>query len=130
MCEWNDELIRYTSQELNELSQGQDKSSLEVKLASLKQDEIRLDKMFEQTKYPAEIEALAVQLADAFIERLGLVGIDQSVKLKSLEQEASKELKLAESIRKDFVGADGQEVERQQEEVKEQNMEHEKQPRR
>ena len=31
------------------------------------QDEIRLDKMFEQTKYPAEIEALAVQLADAFI---------------------------------------------------------------
>ena len=61
-------------------SQGQDKSSLEVKLASLKQDEIRLDKMFEQTKYPAEIEALAVQLADAFIERLGLVGIDQSVK--------------------------------------------------
>ena len=80
VCEWNDELIRYTSQELNELSQGQDKSSLEVKLASLKQDEIRLDKMFEQTKYPAEIEALAVQLADAFIERLGLVGIDQSVK--------------------------------------------------
>ena len=61
-------------------SQGQDKSSLEVKLASLKQDEIRLDKMFEQTKYQAEIEALAVQLADAFIERLGLVGIDQSVK--------------------------------------------------
>lgn len=61
-------------------SQGQDKSSLEVKLASLKQDEIRLDKMFEQTKYLAEIEALAVQLADAFIERLGLVGIDQSVK--------------------------------------------------
>lgn len=36
--------------------------------------------MFEQTKYSAEIEALAVQLADAFIERLGLVGIDQSVK--------------------------------------------------
>ena len=36
--------------------------------------------MFEQTKYPAEIEPLAVQLADAFIERLGLVGIDQSVK--------------------------------------------------
>lgn len=31
VCEWNDELIRYTSQELNELSQGQDKSSLEVK---------------------------------------------------------------------------------------------------
>lgn len=51
-----------------------------MKLASLKQDEIRLDKMFEQTKYPAEIEPLAVQLADAFIERLGLVGIDQSVK--------------------------------------------------
>lgn len=50
--------------------------------------------------------------------------------MKSLEQEASKELKLAESIRKDFVGTDGQEVERQQEEVKEQNMEHEKQPRR
>ena len=54
----------------------------------------------------------------------------EGAKLKSLEQEASKELKLAESIRKDFVGADGQEVERQQEEVKEQNMEHEKQPRR
>lgn len=51
-----------------------------MKPASLKQDEIRLDKMFEQTKYPAEIEALAVQLADDFIERLGLVGIDQSVK--------------------------------------------------
>jgi len=54
----------------------------------------------------------------------------EGAKLKSLEQEASKELKLAESIRKDFVGTDGQEVERQQEEVKEQNMEHEKQPRR
>lgn len=54
----------------------------------------------------------------------------EGAKLKSLEQEASKELKLVESIRKDFVGADGQEVERQQEEVKEQNMKHEKQPRR
>ena len=36
--------------------------------------------MFEQTKYPAEIEALATQLAEAFIERLGIVGIDQSVR--------------------------------------------------
>lgn len=36
----------------------------------------------------------------------------EGAKLKSLEQEASKELKLAESIRKDFVGTDGQEVER------------------
>lgn len=86
VCEWNDELIRYTSQELNELSQGQDKSSLEVKLASLKQDEIRLDKMFEQTKYPAEIEALAVQLADAFIERLGLSPITMLVMMESIQQ--------------------------------------------
>ncbi len=89
VCEWNDELIRYTSQELNELSQGQDKSLLEVKLASLKQDEIRLDKMFEQTKYPAEIEALAVQLADAFIERLGLVTGDNYMRkiIKKLVKE-------------------------------------------
>lgn len=79
VCEWNDELIRYTSQELNELSQGQDKSSLEVKLASLKQDEIRLDKMFEQTKYPAEIEALAVQLADAFIASVGKAVIGSNI---------------------------------------------------
>lgn len=39
-----------------------------------------LHKMFEQTKYPAEIEALATELAEAFIKRLGLAGIDQSVK--------------------------------------------------
>ena len=80
VCEWNDELIRYTLQELSELSEGQKKYSLEVKLASLRQDEEKIDKMFEQTKYPAEIEALATQLAEAFIERLGIVGIDQSVR--------------------------------------------------
>ena len=80
VCEWNDELIRYTSQELSELTDGQRKSSLEVKLAGLRQDEIKLEKMFEQTKYPAQINALAEELANAFIERLGIVGIDQSVK--------------------------------------------------
>ena len=54
----------------------------------------------------------------------------EGAKWKNLEQEVSKELKLAETIRKDFVGTDGPEMERQQEEVKEQNMEHEKQPKR
>ena len=53
----------------------------------------------------------------------------EGAKWKNLEQEVSKELKLAETIRKDFVGTDGPEMERQQE-VKEQNMEHEKQPKR
>ena len=48
--------------------------------------------MFEQTKYPAEIEALAKQLADAFIERLGLLVLDQSVKelTESIRSEPDK----------------------------------------
>lgn len=54
----------------------------------------------------------------------------EGAKWKNLEQEVSKELKLAETIRKDFVGTDGPEMERQQEEVKEQNIENEKQPKR
>lgn len=77
VCEWNDELIRDTTQELSKMPDGKEKEVLEIKLASLKQDEIKLDKMFSQTKYPAQIEALATELANAFIERLG---IDESVR--------------------------------------------------
>lgn len=53
---------------------------------------------------------------------------NEIAKIKSLEQEAAKERKIAESIRTDYIADDGPEYDLKQEQIKEQNLEQEKQP--
>ena len=81
VCEWNYELILYTTEELNEMADKSDEiySELEKKLDELKAQERTLDKLFDQTKYASKIESLATELADAFIANLNRNGIDNAV---------------------------------------------------
>lgn len=80
VCEWNYELIEYTVDELKDMPEGPEKNQLEIKIASLREDEERLDALFDQTKYSGEIEVLAQSIATSMLERMGIVGIDAAVK--------------------------------------------------
>jgi hypothetical protein len=78
-CEWNYELIRETAAALEEETDKETVERLEADLASLRREESRLDKLFDQTKYPAELDKLAAGIAEAFLERLGVAGVDRAV---------------------------------------------------
>jgi hypothetical protein len=78
-CEWNYELIRETAAALEEETDKETVERLEADLASLRREEARLDKLFDQTKYPAELDKLAAGIAEAFLERLGVTGVDRAV---------------------------------------------------
>ena len=80
VCEWNYELIECTVDELKDMPEGPEKNQLEIKIASLKEDEERLDALFDQTKYSGEIEVLAQSIATSMLERMGIVGIDAAIK--------------------------------------------------
>ena len=79
VCEWNYELLRYTAEQLEQSTDKEEADRLGIKLSSLRSEEERLDKLFEQTKYPKELDELAIVIADGFLQRLDVVGIDQAV---------------------------------------------------
>jgi hypothetical protein len=80
VCEWNYELIECTADELEDMPDGPGRNQLELKLASLKEDEAKLDALFDQTKYSSQIEVIAQDIATSMLERMGIVGIDAAVK--------------------------------------------------
>ena len=131
-----DEVVEFVNNKLPAIEKDRD-NAVAIYNSYFESEDVDLE------QFSTELQGTAIPAMQTYVDNLTAIEVStdevkalkehyrsEGAKLKSLEQEASKELKLAESIRKDFVGADGQEVERQQEEVKEQNMEHEKQPRR
>ena len=80
VCEWNYELILDMDAERQNPKDMVDFSNKQSKYESLKQEEARLDKLFDQTKYQAGIEKLAEELANQFIQNLNQKGLDSSVK--------------------------------------------------
>ena len=70
VCEWNYELINSTREEMKNPMDYESFSKAADKLASLKQDEIRLDKMFEKTTFGREIKSLASEQIKAFMTAL------------------------------------------------------------
>lgn len=80
VCEWNYELILDMDAERQNPKDMVDFSNKQSKYESLKQEEVILDKLFDQTKYRAGIEKLAEELANQFIQNLNQKGLDSSVK--------------------------------------------------
>ena len=80
VCEWNYELILYTTEELKQENLSEKENALlEEKLDALKAQERILDRLFDQTKHAVKVEELAVALADAFIANLNRNGVDTAV---------------------------------------------------
>ncbi len=79
VCEWNYELILDMDAARQDPKDMVDFSNKQSKYESLKQEEVVLDKLFDQTKYRAGIDKLAEELANHFIANLSKNGVEQSV---------------------------------------------------
>lgn len=68
VCEWNYELILEADERRNNPKDMLDFSRAQSKYESLKQDEIVLDRMFEQTKYGKDIAEFAEKITGQMLE--------------------------------------------------------------
>lgn len=102
VCEWNYEMLKRAKAEMENPKDFIDFANKKAYADTLAEDYELLDKLFDRTKYGTEIEALAVTLADEFIQNLqskgGLEGAIQKMteaiaEGKDLLPEVSPELK-------------------------------------
>ena len=80
VCEWNYEMILDRDAERQNPKDMVDFANIQSEYERLKTDEAILDRLFDQTKYRADIDKLAEELANQFIQNLNLNGVDSSVK--------------------------------------------------
>ena len=78
VCEWNYELILEADERRNNPKDMLDFSRAQSKYESLKQDEIVLDRMFEQTKYGKDIVEFAEKITGQMLE-LFEVNMEQAI---------------------------------------------------
>lgn len=71
VCEWNYELILDADAHRNDPMDFSDYNEYQSKYESLKEEEKRLDRLFEKTSYGKELIAVATELADRVISQLG-----------------------------------------------------------
>lgn len=72
VCEWNYELILEADTARNNPKNMIDFVNEQSRYESYKQDEVHLDRMFDQTIYRVQIDELAERLAGEFIKNMGL----------------------------------------------------------
>lgn len=70
VCQWNYEKILEEDKGRNDPKDFIDFSEHQKAYEKLKLDEMRLDRLFDMTRFGREVEALAVKLANEFIENL------------------------------------------------------------
>ncbi len=70
-CEWNYEFILEADKVRNNPKDMIEFANAQSEYERYKQDEVRFDRMFDQTKYCAQINELAEKLADEFIKNMG-----------------------------------------------------------
>lgn len=80
VCEWNYEMILDRDAERQNPKDMVDFANIQSEYERLKTDEAILDRLFDQTKYRADIDKLAEELANQFIQNLNLNGVESSVK--------------------------------------------------
>lgn len=80
VCEWNYEMILNRDAERQNPKDMVDFANIQSEYERLKTDEAILDRLFDQTKYRADIDKLAEELANQFIQNLNLNGVESSVK--------------------------------------------------
>lgn len=102
VTEWNYELLKQAQGEMENLKDFIDFANKKANTDTLAEGYEILDKLFDRTKYGVEIKALAVTLADEFIQNLqSQDGIDGAIQQmteaiaegKDLLPEVSPELK-------------------------------------
>lgn len=71
VCEWNYELILDADAHRNDPRDFSDYNEYQSKYESLKEEEKRLDRLFEKTSYGKELIAVATELADRVISQVG-----------------------------------------------------------
>lgn len=81
VCEWNYELLLEASNERDNPSDFIEFCRSQGRYESYKEDEIRLDKMFDKTRYGKEVEELAIKLANEAIKRM-----EESKKLETVSE--------------------------------------------
>lgn len=80
VCEWNYEMLKQARAEMENPKDFVDFANKKAYADTLAEDYEILDKLFDRTKYGTEIEALAVTLADKFIQHLqSKEGIDGAI---------------------------------------------------
>lgn len=79
VCEWNYEMILDMDAERTNPKDMAEFTDKQEKYEKLKMEEVILDRLFDQTKYRADIEQLAEKLANQFIENLNKNGVEYSV---------------------------------------------------
>lgn len=80
VCEWNYEMLKQAQAEIENPKDFIDFANKKAYADTLAEDYEILDKLFDRTKYGTEIEALAVTLADEFIQHLqSKEGIDGAI---------------------------------------------------
>lgn len=79
VCEWNYELILDMDIERQNPKDMVDFSNKQSRYESLKAEEAVLDGLFDQTRYRADVDKLAEELANQFIQNLNTKGLDSSV---------------------------------------------------
>lgn len=79
VCEWNYEMILDMDADRTDPKDMTEFTDKQEKYEKLKREEVILDKLFDQTKYRADIEQLAEKLANQFIENLNKNGVEHSV---------------------------------------------------
>lgn len=80
VCEWNYEMILDRDAERQNPKDMVDFANIQSEYEKLKADEVILDRLFDQTKYRADIDKLAEELANQFIQNLNRNGVESSVK--------------------------------------------------
>ena len=70
VCQWNYEKILEEDEGRNNSKDFMDFSVHQNEYEKLKLDELRLDRLFDMTRFGREMEALAVKLANEFIENM------------------------------------------------------------
>lgn len=78
-CEWNYELILEIDAERQNPKDFVDFANKQSYYVQLKEDEVVLDRLFEQTKYHVQVNEVAQQLADAFVESLNHTPVEQAI---------------------------------------------------
>jgi hypothetical protein len=79
VCEWNYELILDMTAVFQEPANMADYTDRQSEYGKLKQQEAILDRLFDQTKYRYDIDKIAEELANQFIQNLNKNGMEQSV---------------------------------------------------
>lgn len=92
VTEWNYELLKQAEADMSNSKDMIDFVNKKSYLDTLREDEKILDAIFDRTKYGKELDAVAIKLAEAFIQNMSREGIDVAVKEMAAQIKAEENM--------------------------------------